>query len=289
MTSLETRMRQANPIPDAHAEFGDDEIAALLTLTRARSTDMDVKEMTTAVTPDEKRSRGWLIAVAAAAVVVLVVGAVLLLSGGTDDVAPATTPSTTLDASPSTTTAPSDVATTTTAFVRPELDADAVAVVEGMVAAINVGDVDTAVEPILEAEEFASLTSAPEGSDGRSAVLGRWAYWAEIESMVEVIGCTTTTSGTTRCEIARVSQHDYSVPDPELSVIHLRLQDGRIAFMQQEPMVGAWSAPYQAFNEWTYENHRDVGAAMFIDFTNPERSAELMREYYPLWLEQRGS
>ena len=292
MSSLETRMRQANPIPDAQAEFGNDEIAALLTLTRKRSTDMDVEEMTTPVTPDERPKRGWLVAVAAAAVVVLVVGAVLLLDRGSD-VPPATTPepapSTTLDASPSTTVSAVGGETTTTVFVEPALDAEAAAVVEAMVAAINAGDVETAVAPILEADEYVSLANAPEGADARAAVAGRWAYWAEVDSSVEFLGCSTTTTGTTRCEIARVSQSDYSAPDPELAMIQVRLQDGRVAFMQQEPMVGAWTATELAFNQWVYQNHRDIGAAMFIDFSDPERSAELMREYYPLWLEQRDS
>jgi hypothetical protein len=284
MSSLEARLRDANPVPDAIAEFGDDDLGALLTLTRARSGDMDIKEMTTPVTPDEKPGRGWLVAVGAAAVVLLAVGAVLFLSGGTDDVPSATAPSTTLDASTETTVASADGAATV-----PALDTEAAAVVEGMVAAINAGDAESAVEPILEAGEYVSSRSAPEGSNARAAVAGRWAYWAEIESRIEVLGCAPTTSGMTRCELARTSPFDYSSPDPELFTIQVRLADGRVAFMVQEPVVGAWTATELAFNTWVFENHRDIGAQMFVDFSDPQRSADLMRQYYPEWLATRGS
>ena len=43
MNPLETRMRSANPIPDPRSDFDDGEVAALLTLIRARSTDMVAK------------------------------------------------------------------------------------------------------------------------------------------------------------------------------------------------------------------------------------------------------
>ena len=290
MSSLENRMRQANPIPDADVEFGDDEIAALLTLTRARSTDMDVKEMTTPVTPDEKRSRGWLIAVAAAAVVVIVVGAVLLLSGGTDDVAPATTPSTTLDASPTTTLGAADQtpttiagqeSPTTTAFVPPELDAEAAAVVEGIVAAINAGDAEAAIAPVLGADEVSSTAQGLE-TDQRNYIAGRWAYYVEIES-------TTTTAGLTRCDIARVSPFDFSSPDPELSVIQLRLTGDRVAYMKVEPVPGAWGGTEIAFGNWIRETHPEAFTPLVVDFSDPQRSAELMRQYYPEWLESRDS
>lgn len=295
MSSLETRMRQANPIPDARAEFGDDEIAALLTLTRARSTDMDVKEMTTPVTPDENRRRGLLIAVAAAAVVVLVVGAVLLLGGGTDDVAPATSPSTTLDASPTTTgpvdqdreAAADEESPTTTAFVAPELDAEAAAVIEDIFEDLNAGDIDAAVARMFEADEVISTAQGFE-IDQRDAVAGRWAYGVEIESTFEVLGCTTTTAGLTRCEIARTSPFDFSSLDPVLSVIQARLVDGRVSYMRVEPIPGAWNATEDAFLDWVEGTHPDALKSLYFDFSDPAQSAELMRQYYPEWLESRS-
>lgn len=288
MTSLETRMRQANPIPDAQAEFGGDEIAALLTLTRARSTDMDVKDMTRPVVPDEKPRRGWLIAGAAAVVVIVVVGAVLLLDRRTDDVAPATTPSTTIDASPSTTVEASNDSSTTTAFVPPELDAESAAVVEGIVSAINAGDIDAAIAPVLGADEVYSTAQGLE-TDQRNYIAGRWAYYVEIESTMELLGCTTTTAGLTRCDLARVSPFDYSSPDPQLSVIQLRLIDGRVAYLKVEPVPGAWTATEIAFGNWVRETHPEAFTSLVVDFSDPQRSAELMREYYPEWLESRDS
>lgn len=101
MNSFETRMRSANPIPDPRSDFSDDEVAALLTLIRARSTDMDMQELTRPMEPEPKRKSSWWIAAAAFAAVIVVVGAALLVGNETSSEPPATTPTT--EAAPPTT------------------------------------------------------------------------------------------------------------------------------------------------------------------------------------------
>ena len=94
MNSLETRMRSANPIPDPRSDFSDDEVAALLTLIRARSTDMDMQELTRPMEPEPKRKPSWWIAAAAFAAVIVVAGAALLVGNATSSEPSAMTPTT---------------------------------------------------------------------------------------------------------------------------------------------------------------------------------------------------
>ena len=106
MNPLETRMRSANPIPDPRSDFDDGEVAALLNLIRARSTDMDMQELTRPVEPEPKPKPTWWIAAAAFAAVIVIVGAAVLLTRPTSDVAPATeTPTTEAQSLPTTTVA----------------------------------------------------------------------------------------------------------------------------------------------------------------------------------------
>ena len=111
----------------------------------------------------------------------------------------------------------------------------------------------------------------------------------EIESTFELLGCTTTTAGLTRCEFARTSPFDYSSPDPVLSVIQVRLVEGRLAYVQVEPMPGAWSVPYDAFGDWIQANHPDALGPLFMDYSDPVASAELTRQYYAEWLASQDS
>ena len=69
---------------------------------------MDMKELTTPVTPEKKNRRGWLVAAAAFAGVIAVLAVAALLSRSTDTEPPATTPPTTEAVPPTTTMAASD-------------------------------------------------------------------------------------------------------------------------------------------------------------------------------------
>ena len=256
-----------------------------------RRIDMDAKELTKPVTPDRPPRRTWLVAVAAAAAVIVIVGAAVILTGGSDDVAPATTPSTTIEGSPSTTLGggddTTDQATTTTAFVQPELDDDAVAYVQGLVDDLNAGDSESAAARIFSAGTFEGQdASADSQIDNRPRAAGRLAVWTELDSVVELIDCATLTDGGTRCEIARSSSFDHSSPDPELAMVQVRFDDsGALAFMRMMPVPGAWNTPYMAFERWIEDNYPELWSTIFFDFSDPARTAELTREYYPLWQE----
>lgn len=271
MSDIQTLMRTANPIPEASAEFGPDDLDVLLLLIQRRSGDMDVKDMAEPATPETKPKRGWLIAAAAAVAVVLVVGIAMLLDTGTDDGAPATSPTTTLDAAPTSTTSTGGL---------PELDPAAAAFAQAMVDEVNAGDHGAAAARI-----YAAATYEGEGDDAsidaRARSAGRFAVWVALDSTVELVECSSLTNGTTRCEIARSSPHDYSSADPAMLLLQFRLDEsGAAAYMRLVPAGGAWSIRYDAFERWVNENHPEHWAPMFFDFTDPETSARLIREYY---------
>jgi hypothetical protein len=125
MNSLETRMRSANPIPDPRSDFSDDEVAALLTLIRARSTDMDMQELTRPVEPEQKSKPSWWIAAAAFAAVIVVVGAALLIGNATSSGPAATTPTTEAPPVTDAESAPPTTAETAPTTTVPASDADA--------------------------------------------------------------------------------------------------------------------------------------------------------------------
>jgi len=79
-TAME-RLRTANPAPDTRLLRDESEdLTALLTATWQRSTNMQTQQPQKVEPTKERKSRGWLVAVAAAALVLLVVGAISLLA-----------------------------------------------------------------------------------------------------------------------------------------------------------------------------------------------------------------
>lgn len=95
---------------------------------------MDVKEVTTTVTPNQKNTRGWLVVAAAFAVVIAVLGVALLANQPADEtVPPATTP-------PTTEAAPGTTAPTTTVVAEASIAADDRAVLDAYLTSIASGD-----------------------------------------------------------------------------------------------------------------------------------------------------
>lgn len=138
MSDVQTLMRNANPVPDAATEFGQDDLEALLLLTRSRSTEMDAKELTRAGEKDPRNRRsGWYAAAAAFALVILVIGSVVVLNRGSDpEIPPATTPPTTQAVTPTTEPTPSTTEASAT------LSNEEIATIDALVAAANSGDWD---------------------------------------------------------------------------------------------------------------------------------------------------
>ena len=182
MSDIQTLMRSANPIEDAHTEFGQDDLEALLLLTQRRSGDMDVKEVTTPVALEKKNNRGWLVAAATFAGVIAVVAAALMLTQSTDEAPPATSPTTTLDAAP-TTTSP------TTTVAEPGVGAADRAVLDTYLAAVASGD-----EKLLRSVLAPGLVrTTAEGYSPNQKDLERLVLEAQVRhargSNVELQGC----------------------------------------------------------------------------------------------------
>ena len=122
------------------------------------------------------------------------------------------------------------------------------------------------------------------GEDSRNRESGRWASWALLESRAELAGCTTNTSGVTRCEISRSSDLDYTSTDPQIGIIEIRMDDDVIAWMRFDGTLGAWFAIEQRFFDWIVENHPEDRVPLFVDFSDPQETAGLIRERYAEWL-----
>jgi len=105
MTSIETLMRDSNPILDPTTDFSVEEIQAFDLLVRTRSGSMDVQELTKPVEPEKRQRSLWLVAAAAFVVVIVVIGAAMLLASPAENLPPATEP-----VAESTAVAPIDVA-----------------------------------------------------------------------------------------------------------------------------------------------------------------------------------
>jgi hypothetical protein len=105
MTSIETLMRDSNPMMDPSTEFSEEEIQAFDLLVQSRSGNMDVQELTKPVDPEKKQRSGWLIAAASFAVAIVFIGAVTLLANTAENLPPVTEP-----VAESTVAAPIDVA-----------------------------------------------------------------------------------------------------------------------------------------------------------------------------------
>lgn len=129
MTSIETLMRDSNPMMDPSTEFSEEEIQAFDLLVRSRSGNMDVKQVETPSGQEKKRYPGWLVAAAAfAAVVVVGFGIGLVFNAGSDS-------STDVIDTPTTTTQPATATTVPLPFTADQ----ALAVAEDYFAEFNAG------------------------------------------------------------------------------------------------------------------------------------------------------
>lgn len=281
MTDIGLLVRTANPVPDGSQAISDDELAAVLLLADQRSTDMDVKEMTTPVTPDRKPDRRWLVAAAAFAGVLVVVALAVWLTRPTDEVSPATSPTTTVDASADTTaaTTPTTAAPTTTIAPADEAAAN---VARSLVAAINDGD-DEAVRQIF-AQAATVVSSDTADDDDRAREAGRFAAWALLDSTTDLVSCAALSTGPTRCEITRTSPFDVTSLEPQTLVLLIVADsDGAVDLLRIDFGSGSWLALETAVGSWVRDTDPDAFVPMFVDFSDPERTADLWRSLFPTW------
>lgn len=278
MSDVAQLMRAANPVPDSETALTDDEFDALLLLTQSRSGNVDVQELTKPLEPEKKQRSGWLVAAAAFAVVIVFVGAAMLLSSPADELPPATTPPTTEAAPPTTQAVVEESAPTKVASAV--VDEEAVAYLEALAAELNAGDYEAAGARVLAASDF----RAPTSNDPRTFIAGMYHYWTEMDSTVEITECRTSpASRTTRCILSRTSEFEPFHPEPETSVMAIRIDDGAIAFFSQSPeRSDPWWPIYVEFQEWAHLAHPDDHSGLDNLSAAPEAAA-LMKEYAAEW------
>ena len=291
MSDIQTLMRSANPIPDVRSEFGQEDLDALQLLTQRRSGDMDLKETPAPVVPEKQNRRGWFVAAAAFAGVILVLAVAALLARSTDEAPPATTPPTTQAAPP--TTEAEALTATTVAPIEEQASEDAAsstaaaAMVGELVTAVNEGDGD-AIRQFFAAANSVVSSDSPDPDD-RARVTDRWVTWSLLDSSAEIVECRQLSSGPTRCEIARTSPFDVSADGTQVVVVQLASSaDGGVDLMRIDFATGAWAVAESAFADWVTDNRPDEFAPMFLNFSDPELTAELWREIYPEWAEAQS-
>ena len=71
-------------------------------------------------------------------------------------------------------------------------------------------------------------------------------------------------------------------------VVRLRPAEGRVEWMQVEPLPSAGVRAQMEMGDWVFETYPDVFNQMFRDFSDPQLTAELMRTYYPEWIASLG-
>jgi len=292
MSDIAQLMREANPVPDAAAALPDDEFSALLLLTRTRSGTVDVQEREISTTSSRGGRRGWVVAAVAFATIIAVLGVAILLARPSGDAPPASTPTTTAPATPTTealsqttqsvtSTTQAPVVSVPSTTVAPTIDAEAVAYVEAIAAELNAGEFEAAGASILAAKEFRSAGFI---NDPRPMVAGMYEYWTEMDSVIEVTDCrTSSTSGITRCILSRTSEFEPFDPAPETSIFQLRLDNGELAFATQDPeRVGSWWTAFVEFRDWVDLTYPGTGGQL-DNYTDAAGAAALTKEYVAEW------
>ena len=289
MTSIETLMRDSNPMVDPSTEFSEEEIRAFDLLVRTRSGNVDVQERTKPVEPEKRQRRGWLVAASAFAAVIVVIGAVMLLGNTAEELPPATTPPTTQAVTPTTqaVTPTTQVLTPTTVAAlsgQPSVDPEAVAFLEGYFEELNAGDIDAAVSL------FDGYSAA-----GNSVVqrIAEVTHGVAMESIWDLGECQVLGGGITSCAVSRLSEHDPGYPNAVEYSISLRIESGELAtFIHGNTDIESTLAENE-FAVWMQENHPVEweqlyqggvqAAGLHIPRSvNPQERAELKKESVPL-------
>jgi hypothetical protein len=285
MTSIETLMRDSNPMMDPSTEFSEEEIQAIALLTRTRSGNVDVQELTKPVEPEKKRYNGWLIAAAAFAVVMVFIGAAMLLANPADEIPPATTPPTTQAVTPTTQAAPpttvvavEEATATTVAPVDDTLSAEDQAFVEDLVAAFNEGDEEAVLEFFAPSASFTTIVQPDSGVEGfRDELVYRWA----LNAVWEMQDCKIEFSAIS-CQML-VSKDTYP-GGPLPAELRLIVDDGVItSFTLIEDKVTILPT-ITAFFEWVDDNHPGSLRQMSWGSGNPPLPL-LTEESIALWIE----
>ncbi len=274
MSSIQNLMWDANPIPDPGSEFSDDEIGALLLLTRTRSTGMGMTETLRPTEPEKERNRrGWFAAgVSFAAIIAMVGGGLWFASmGDTGD-----------DASSLVTT--TIEATTTTAATVAGIEASQAAI--SFLTATETFDVDAALA-LLADDAVIALGPA----DSKSAV-AKEMRWQEATGLVVTpqecsvadatqpsegsiaVGCTATVAS----PIAAVGG-----AEPIVFTYEATVDDGVITAIESVDLGIYSNAVWVPFESWVRTSRSDAHPIMFSSAGTgvvlSDESIELWRQY----------
>jgi hypothetical protein len=254
MSSIEQLVRSVNPIPEPHDEFGDDDVAALLLLTRSRSGTMDTKEAPSTRESGPRRS-AWVIGVVSFAVV-LIIAAVLVVLGTTgDDRGPA---------SPATTEAAPATPSTTAASADGELTPEEEALVAGLVQAFNgleyrrwPADVSAFLAFFDRAAEIRTGMTTGEDAGAGGTVEEFWAelqFRAAMHSRWDVVGCRTE-SGAILCQVDFTHDAPASRGAPLRVGLRLVVENGLVRSLALSAPASAVSQAVPEFYDWVAEHH----------------------------------
>ncbi len=276
MTSIETLMRDSNPMMDPSTEYSGEEIQAFDLLVRSRSGNVDVQELNKPVEPEKKQRSGRLIAAASFAVVAALVGAVTLLANRADELPSATTAVT---PQPPTTVAPS----------QPFTVDEALAVADAYLAALETSDVDAARG--LFASD-AMISGGLEGFLEDWEVVGAWV--SAQGAVVTVEECVAVQRDGARIDVTcEYTDHQYiaravgAPPVPWTVTIRFD-EDGKIHSLSEKFGPPDYRTVNTPFNSWMQANHPDdadkVDCCAGDTVEESVARGELRSAYADLWV-----
>ena len=148
--------------------------------------------------------------------------------------------------------------------------------------ALNEGDAEAVRQIFDVAGSVVSSDTADD--DDRVRESGRWATWALLETSAEVMSCAVLSSGPTRCEVTRTSAFDATSDNPQTLVLQVRASSGGVVELLRIDLgAGLWVDVESEFGVWVRESQPADYIPMFVDFSDPERTADLWRDLYPAW------
>ncbi len=290
MTSIETLMRDSNPMMDPSTEFSEEEIQAFDLLVRTRSGNVDVQELTKPVEPEKKQRSGWLVAAAAFAVVIVFVGAAMLLASPADELPPATTPPTTEALTPTTQAVVEESAPTTVAASVVSEDAlspQQQEFVDAFIAAFNAGTYETYPGDYEEFLGYFAKDALINTSIVVDAGVDRFreglAFRGAMNYEFEVTTCREE-YGAIRCKINVSSDGISHYQDPVPTEMSLIVKNARVSSMTWIEPMGPVAAATTPFYEWVASNHPGKLSLMRIDNGVPG-TPRTTEESIDLWLE----
>jgi len=297
MTSIETLMRDSNPMMDPSTEFSEEEIRAFDLLVLTRSGNVEVQERTKPVEPEKTHRRGWLVAAAAFAVVIVVIGAAMFLANPADDVPPATTPPTTQAVIPTTqavTPTTEAAPTTTAAAVQTDdaLSAEQTQFIDDFFAAFNsseyegvAGEYSTFLGFFAEDAVFSTSMLADTGMD---VYRGELAYYRAMNTEWSVVSCSDE-FGLIRCQVDASVDSISHYQDPFRIGITLKVEDGAVTKLLLADNIPVVVPALESFHEWASETYPGSRSQMELGDGSPNRSEESIALWVKLVAEYRAT